>query len=535
MEFKGYTRTVVPQQVDCKGAPVAIAPGNSDPSDHLRSPRETSLGTLIDSLQELVAHLDHFYQVRFLNRACRDWFGLEPEAQVGRTIAEVIGDEAFAVLKPCFDQALAGEATRFCGDVPYRLGRPRFIHGTYLPSRDQNGEVDGLYLLSVDLTDHNVLRRRLATETTRARTVLRNAIDGIITIDDSGRIQSLNPAAERIFGYSAAEAVGRDVSLLMTAYQGADHKEYVRRYLDTGEARIIGMRRELVGQHRDGSTIDIELAVAEFLDGGRRYFTGFIRDVTDRKRAEALARERLDELAHVARQHSMGELATGLAHEVNQPLTAIHANAEACLAMVDAAGTGQEPLRGALREIVQQSGRASRIVDGLRHFLQVGSNESWTLENPNELVEEMLDLLAHEIHRSRVRVELDLAADVPMVHVDRTQIEQVIFNLVKNAVDALAAMPGERVLAACTRVASASALACRIEIADTGPGVGAEQMRRLFEPFFTTKIDGLGQGLRIARSIVEDHGGELLAENRDTGGMRFSILLPATTDATTDE
>ncbi len=513
---------------------MVTAEGNGGPSGR-RSCCGMPFHGLVDSLQEPVAHLDRSYRVRFLNRAYREWFDLEPEPQVGRPIAEVIGDEAFAQLKPCFDQALAGNATGFCGHVPYRPGGSRLIHATHLPSHDGDGVLDGLYVLAVDLTDREVLQRRLATETTRARTILQNAIDGIVTIDESGVIQSFNPAAERIFGYSAAQALECDVSLLMTAHDRSRYEGFIRRYLETDELRVIGREREVVGQHRDGSTIDIELAVAEFYDGGRRYFMGFLRDLTARKRAEAVARERLDELARVTRLHSMGGLATGLAHEVNQPLTAIHANAEACLAMLDAAGTQQEPLRGALREIVQQSGRASRIVDGLRTFLQARGTDGGTVENPNELVEEILGLLAYEIHGSRVLVETDFALDVPTVRVNRTQMEQVIFNLVQNAVEALADAPGERLVEVRTRATSADGSACRIEVADTGAGVDKELMPQLFEPFFTTKPGGLGQGLAIARTIVEDHDGELTAQNCDRGGMCFSILLPAATSASGDE
>lgn len=488
---------------------------------------EAKLRLLVDSLPMLVAQLAPDYGIRFANHGYRDWFGLDPQAQVGRHVSEAIGDEAFATLRPCFDRALSGETTVYCGVVPYRHGGPRFIHGTYVPSSDAAGNVDGLFLLAVDLSEEHSLRSRLESELLRMRTILATAIDGIITIDQAGIIESFNPAAERIFGYRADDVIGQNVNILMPEPDHGRHDEYLHRYMGTGERRIIGIGREVTGRHSDGSLVDIELAVGEFSEGGRRYFTGFTRDIGSRKRAERVARERLDELARITRLHSMGELASGLAHEVNQPLTAIHANTQACLALLESGDVRSDTLRAALQQISQQSQRAGEIIEQLRGFLRSQQGDEVSNQDPNELVREVLPLLAHELRRTGARVDLDLADELPAIPANRVQIEQVIFNVLKNGIEAMDGLDDDRTLVVRTALRDGHERACEIAITNPGPAIPPDHMDRLFEPLFTTKAEGMGQGLAISRSIAEAHGGALEAENLSAGGgVRFRLSLP---------
>lgn len=489
-------------------------------------PVDASVDALGDALPALVTELDRDYRIRFANAAYQQWFGLDPAEQIGRRLEHVIGDAAFQALCPALDEALQGESITRCGDVPYAIGGSRFIHGTYLPVTAADGEVVGAHALAVDLSEQQGLRQRLASETQRARTIVDNAIDGIVTIDADGVMLSFNPAAERIFGYSASEAIGASVGLIMPEPDRSHHDEYINRYLRTDEPHVIGIGREVTGQHRDGTLVDIELAVAEFKADGQRYFTGFVRDVSDRKRAERQAQRRLEELARITRLHSMGELATGLAHEVNQPLTAVHANAQACLTMLDAEPTDTTTLRGALQDIAWQSGRASEVIERLRSFLRTRHVEDRTAENPNTLIEEVLSLMAGEIRAASVRVERNLMPDPSRISVNRVQIEQVIFNLIKNAVEAMAEHAGERVLQVSTAEAPGNRPESLIAIRDTGAGISQAHLEHLFDPFFTTKSSGMGQGLAIARSIAEGHYGDLQGRNRDAGGMVFELRLP---------
>lgn len=495
-------------------------------AEQARQQTELQLREFVDALPCLVARIDKQERVRFANHGYREWFGLDPETQTGRHIRDIIGPDAYTILHPHFRRALSGKRAVHHGEVPYAHGGTRFVHGTYIPSYGANGEIDGLYVLAIDLTERERLRQQLAAESRRARLVLDTAVDGIITIDESGIIQSYNSAAERIFGWRAEEAIGQNVNILMPEPDHSHHDEYIRDHITTGERRIIGIGREVTGVHRDGTPIEIDLAVGEFTENGRRYFTGFTRNITDRKQAEQLARQRLGELARVTRLHAMGELASGLAHEVNQPLTAIHANAEACLALIESGNVPLDKFNEALGQIAQQSRRASNVIEQMRNFLRTRQADRVTEREPNELVHEVLPLLSHEIESRAVQVRLDLADELPAIPVNEVQVEQVIFNVLKNAIEAVEDVDGERIVTIHTRYHRGTEPACEITIDNSGPGIPEEHLAQLFDPLFSTKSDGMGQGLAISRSIAESHGGRIHAENLPDQGVRFRLLLP---------
>lgn len=491
-----------------------------------RQQRERQLRELVDAMPVLVAELDTEHCIRFANSACWEWFGLDPETQTGRHMRETIGADAYALLAPHYNRALAGERVSFDGEIPYQHGGSRIVHARYFPSHDDEGNIDGLYILAIDFTERERLRRRLITESRRSSTVLDTAVDGIITIDEHGIIQSFNRAAERMFGWRAGEVIGRNVRVLMPEPDRSRHDGYLRHYLETGERHIIGIGREVTALHRDGSQVDVELAVGEFSDEGQRYFTGFTRDIRDRKRAEHVALQRLEQLSRVTRLHAMGELASGLAHEVNQPLTAIHATAEAGLAMLESESVEPEQLGAMLHRIAQQGKRASRVIEQLRGFLRTHQPGDRTECDPNKLVRDVLPLLSHEVEACAVEIHLDLDPDVPAIAVNEVQMEQVIFNVVKNGVEAMGSIDEERRLEICTRYHEDDERACEIMVTNTGPCIPSEHLPRLFEPFFSTKTDGMGQGLAISRSIVEAHDGNLEAENLPGRGVCFHIRLP---------
>ena len=488
-----------------------------------RDHRQLEIERLLDAFPALVARLDSDLCIRFANHGYRDWFGLEPAEQVGRHVSDIIGSRAFEVLEPHFSSALSGEKSVYHGEVPYSRGGTRFIHGTYVPSRDDSDRIDGLYLLSVDLTREHRLHWQLVEQVRRSKKIIDNALDGIICIDPGGRISGFNPAAEQMFGYSASEVIEKNVSLLMPEGQG-EHDEYIQRYFDTGRPGVIGKRREVVGRHRDGTPVELLLAVTEVTDR-EHFFIGFLQDISQRKQAERDARRHFTNLAHVTRVGALGEVAAGLAHELSQPLTAIAANAEACLMRVAATESTDPVLDPALRQILQQSQRAGEIIDYLRRFLRNDHSADLETCTPGELFDRVLMLLYHEIHVGDIRVLCDIDHHVKPCALNRIQIEQVLFNLVKNAIDALGQVGSPRELQLRCGM-SASPDAWKVTVRDNGPGMGPEHLERLFHPFFTTKSDGLGQGLPICRTIVERHGGCLEAAVRPEGGMDFSFNLP---------
>ena len=496
-----------------------------DQRDREAEHQNTDLSELISAFPILMAQLDTRYQIRFASEGYRHWFGVDPDALVGHHIREVIGRRAFTTLKPRFDTALSGTQASYYGEVEYAHCGTRFIHGIYVPHFSYHGAVTGLQIVVSDVTEHRAVRKQLADETLLNQTIIQHAIDGIVTINADGIIQSFNPAAERLFGYPAAEVIGRNVNILMPDWQRRRHDDYIRNYQRTREPRIIGQSREVTAQHRNGSPIDIRLAVAEFYLNRQQHFVGFIHDVSERKRAEREARQALDELAHADRISAMGEMAAGLAHETSQPLTAIHATAEACRSLLESGNTDPERLREAMDQIALQSRRASNIIQELRSFVRKGEPEDVSRHNPEDLIANVLPLLRTEIDRANVAVEV--VPETPLCHcpVNRIQIEQVLVNLIRNAVDALSEHEGERRLRIRSRVREEDGM-CEIDVEDTGPGIPQHHLQRLFDPFFTTKTQGMGQGLPICKSLVERHGGSLDVESTDSGGTLFRFTLP---------
>ena len=366
-------------------------------------------------------------------------------------------------------------------------------------------------------------RERLADRNARLDAILDTAVDGIITIDESGIIESVNAATQRIFGYRAEELVGQNVKLLMPEPYRREHDGHLARYMDTGEARIIGIGREAEGLRKDGKRFPIELAVSEIQIGGKRLFTGMVRDISDRRGAEEEARRRRDELSHAARLSTIGELSSGIAHEINQPLTAIVSFAEACLRMLRANNPNTERLEDALEQIAAQGQRAGHITRQLRRLARKGEREHVEVDI-NHLLRDMLALVSNELKTNDIALHVLLDESLPPVECDRIQIEQVVLNLVRNAMDALEdGVHAPRELSIRTRNSTQGDIL--LEVEDTGGGFGDADSERIFETFFTTKAEGLGMGLSISRSIIEDHGGRLWASKGALGAV-FHVSLP---------
>lgn len=368
-------------------------------------------------------------------------------------------------------------------------------------------------------------RQLLGDREARLNAILDTAVDGIITIDERGIIESVNPATQHIFGYASDELVGKNVKLLMPSPYHEKHDGYLTRYLQTGQARIIGIGREVEGQHKDGTRFPIEVAVSEIRAPDARVFTGVVRDISARRRAEDEARRRNAELAHAARLSTIGELTSGIAHEINQPLTAMVNFAEACLRMLRSGNADTHKLEDALGQITVQGQRAGHIIRHMRRLARKGESERVTVDI-SRLVPDVLGLVSNELRASGIALHLVLDESLPAVKCDRIQIEQVVLNLVRNAMDVLEEGPAEgRELTIRTRADGHENVEILVE--DTGEGFAVGGDERIFETFFTTKADGLGMGLSISRSIIEDHGGRLWASPRPGGGAIFHVNLPA--------
>lgn len=360
-------------------------------------------------------------------------------------------------------------------------------------------------------------------DTALLQAIIETSPDGLITIDEQGVIQSFNPAAERMFGYAASEVTGRNVACLMPTPHREAHDGYIEHYLRTGERRIIGIGREVTARRKDGHIFPIDLAVGEVQSPDHRLFAGFIRDASDRYEAEQSLQTLRQELLHVSRLSEMGEMASGLAHELNQPLTAIINYLEACRRLIARDHhSGHEETTNLMQKASEQASRAGQIIQHLRRFITKGETER-RLEAINPVVQEAAHLALIGAHRQGVATTFRLAEGLPDVLIDRIQLQQVVMNLVRNAVDALAGADRKEIT---VRTGRAGGSAVQLDIIDTGPGLADEVAERLFEPFVTTKDNGIGIGLSICKTIVDAHGGKLWATANPKGGAIFHLIIP---------
>jgi two-component system sensor kinase FixL len=357
------------------------------------------------------------------------------------------------------------------------------------------------------------------------RSILATVPDAMVVIDEVGSILSFSAAAEKMFGYAESEVVGENVKMLMPNPDRDRHDQYLINYLTTGKRKIIGIGRVTTAQHRDGSTFPIELAIGEAWSGGRRIFTGFIRDLTERQQTLLRLQDLQSELAHVGRVSEMGTLASSLAHELNQPLTATTNYLKAAQRLLDAAEPDLARIRQALSLASQQTLRSGEIIRRLRAFVTRGT-VSRQPENVAKLIEEASALALVGAKERGIDVHLNTGPDLPRVVADRVQIQQVLLNLIRNAVEAMESSP-TRLLTIDTGMMDCKVV---IAVADTGSGIAPAIEAQLFQPFVTTKREGMGIGLSVCRTIVEAHGGRLWAEPNPDQGTTFRFTLPAAAD-----
>ena len=308
---------------------------------------------------------------------------------------------------------------------------------TVSPIRDQAGRIIGASKISRDITEAKRADAALIENEALLRSILDTVPDGMVVIDEQGLIQSFSATAERMFGCTAAEVCGRNVSMLMPSPYHESHDAYINRYLTTGERRIIGLGRVVTGQRKDGSVFPLELSVGEVRSNGRRLFTGFVRDLTERQETQHRLQELQAELTHVSRLTEMGQMASALAHEINQPLTAATNYLEVARRLVvrneaDAAGRAAGIVENAAAQVV----RATQIIRRLRDFVRKGESER-RVEPVGKMIEEAAALALIGVRDSGIKVKLQIAPNLPDASVDKIQVQQVVVNLVRNAVEAM--------------------------------------------------------------------------------------------------
>ncbi|WP_051328587.1 PAS domain-containing sensor histidine kinase [Geminicoccus roseus] len=487
----------------------------------------TSLELVLDSIPDFaIILLDPQGRISIWNSGAERINGWRDEEVIGRHLSIFYPEEAIAAGVPERHLDIVRRTGRFEEQtvLTRKDGSTYIAHVVMTLLRDEAGHVRGYAKVTRDVTGRVEAERTLRAREAHLQSILDTVPDAMVVIDEQGWMQSFSVTAERLFGYSAADAVGQNVKILMPSPYREQHDAYLKRYLATGERRIIGIGRVVVGLRKDGSTFPMELAVGEMSSGGKRYFTGFIRDLTERQRTETRLQELQAELVHMSRFTALGEMASTLAHEINQPLTAVSNYLKGCRRLLERSTEEKAVmLRQAVEQAAEQALRAGQIIRHLREFVARGESERH-VEHLAKLIEEASALALVGAKEKGVRVGFRFDPEAPLVLVDRIQIQQVLLNLIRNAIEAMQESLRRELL---VQTDAQPGSMVQVSVSDTGPGIAAEIAQQLFHPFITTKKHGMGVGLSICRTIVESHGGKIWAEAGPDGGTVFRFTLRA--------
>jgi two-component system, LuxR family, sensor kinase FixL len=482
------------------------------------------LAAIVDSSDDAIIGKTLDGIVTSWNAAAESLFGYGEAEMVGRPLAILFPPDKLAEEAMILARIRQGLKVDHYETIRRRKdGREINVSLTISPIRDREGNIIGASKIVRDISERKEAEMALMHREALLRSILDTVPDAMIVIDKHGLMQSFSAAAERLFGYTAHEVLGRNVNMLMPSPYREAHDGYLARYLATNQRRIIGIGRIVVARRKDGSTFPIELAVGEVKIEGTRLFTGFVRDLTERQERDRRLQEVQAELIHVSRLSELAQMVSALAHEVNQPLSAITAYLKATSRFLESGN--QQKAVAIVQRATEQTDRASAIIRRLREFVKKGDVER-RAEDLAKVIDEAIALAMVGTRNQGVVVRMQLDTPVPPALIDKVQIQQVLFNLLRNAIEAMA-VSEQRELTIATLQRDSGWI--EVSVSDTGPGLAPHVRGNLFQPFVTTKASGMGVGLSICRSIVEAHGGSLRAEDRPGGGTIFHFTVPAET------
>ncbi|WP_278393010.1 PAS domain S-box protein [Sphingobium yanoikuyae] len=497
-----------------------------DAGENSRKAHETAeeLALLVDGATSLAIYmLDEEGRVAIWNKGAERIKGWKEEEILGRCSATFYPPEDVASGKPEADLAYARDNGRF-QEKSWRLrkdGSEFLADVTITPLYDEDG-LRGYGKVVRDITDEKAAERAIEKREAQLNSILATVPDAMVVIDAEGTMLSFSAAAQRMFGYEEAEVLGRNVSMLMPSPDREAHDGYIARFLQTRQAHIIGSTRRVMGCRKDGTLVPHELAIGEATGGGERVFTGFMRDLTAEEATAAHLKDLQAELIHVSRVSAMGAMASTLAHELNQPITAVVNYVQiAHVLLEDPDPETIAEVRDALADAASESLRAGQIVRRLRDFVARGEVQKQVQDLP-KLIAEACSLGLVGLSQNGIQTRLALDPAATPVLADRVQIEQVLVNLIRNAAEAMADSP-VRELTISSAIEGPAMV--RVTIADTGPGLAEEVASQLFQAFLSTKTDGMGLGLSICRTIVEAHGGKIWVDTPPGDGTRFHFTL----------
>lgn len=394
-----------------------------------------------------------------------------------------------------------------------KKGDERIISWQNTLLTDEEGRPIGTLSSGLDVTERKQAEQSLKESEARLRAIVETAVDGIITIDVEGVIESFNPAAERLFGYSANEVLGNNVGMLMPSPYREEHDAYIQNYLKTGNKKIIGIGREVVGLRKDGTTFPMRLSVSEVKLGKRILFTGIARDISEQKSLQ-------DQILQSERLAIIGKMAAKVAHEIRNPLSSISLNAELLEDEIQSyENIDKKEALVLLNSMIREIDRVTSLTDEYLQFSRLP--EPHPIKGDLvELIRDSMELLVKELSRKKIKFEFKYPQRATQVRYDRAQMRRVLLNIIRNAIEA---MPKGGKLTIEIDKAEHHAL---IDIIDTGIGIPEEKVAQIFDPFFTTKDFGTGLGLTISQQIIQEHGGSIHCQSQLDQGTTFRIELP---------
>ena len=454
----------------------------------------------------------------FFNKGWLDFTGRTMEQELGKGWTEGVHADD---LDHCLEVYGNAFNARQPFTMEYRLRRNDGEYRWLLDNGTPRFASDGAFLGYIG-SCIGITERKLAEE--KFRLVLDAAPNAMIMIDSAGVISFANAPATTVFGYSLSELIGRKIETLIPERFRDRHAGYRKGFLSQPSSRAMGAGRDLFGRRKDGSEFPVEVGLNPIHTTEGLFVLASVVDITARKQAELEHERQNIELARVGRVAVMGELAASLAHEVNNPIGAIVANASAGERLLAAGKIGTEEMTELLADIVADGRRAGEIVQGIRTMVRKGKARR-SFVQINDTIDSLLRIVRAEALGRNVTVTTEVDSDAGQVWGDPVQLLQVFLNLAMNAFEAMTALPSNALclVIRADRNENGDVL---VSVRDSGPGFPSGLAEQLFEPFFSTKAEGTGMGLAIARGIIEAHGGTISAENFDGGGACFTVRLP---------
>ena len=479
-----------------------------------------------------MAHLDANGRWLKVNEQLSRITGYSVKELTGTTLEITHPDDVPGVLE-ARSKLLAGEIDGYRREKRYirKNGEPIWVSVTMSVVRGEDSKPEFLVAVIVDIEDRKRTQRELQSGEAQYKAIFDSAVEAIAVIDERGVIQSFNAATLTMFGYSQKQLLGKNISMLMPAPIAKKHDNYLSRYRETGKRAIIGFGREVEGRRSDGTVFPLDLSVAEWRSDGQRFFTGIMRDISARKVAEEGLRTSEENLrllqresAHLSRVNDMGEMAAAIAHEINQPLTAIANFLNA--ARLKGARQDMDPARtdDLLRLAAEQAVRAGQIVRRLRDFVGKGDG-SKEIRKVAELLDSAMGIALVDAGARGITVARVCDGDECLIEADAIQLQQVVVNLLRNAIDALEHVGQDQEKRVSVATHDQGGLV-EIEVSDNGHGISSDMSDHLFEPFMTSKPSGMGMGLSVCRRLVEAHGGTIEFDKDAPVGATFRVRLP---------